>query len=439
MNDKMASLHSTFSVNNEVSYEDTRFLSIVIDVMHTGENLNYSYFEKEVVDACIDSIKNTPVLGFVRYNEETNEKDFKGHERLVTKTDNGIEEKYLCSAYGVIPESCNPRWTVKMCSDGYEREFLQVDALLWTKFDDSTSIIERDVHKAQSMELSISSVEGYGDENGLFHFTDFKFDGCCLLGNGVQPAMVDANVTLKEVQFSMNAFTESIRSELNDKFELFNTTFAEFVNDRSNQGGAENMSETDMEQVVEETATDFEQVVETEEVVTETAEVEDGVTAEFEVESADTETEIADVNADYEKVKADYEELATAFSQLKEEFETMKAEYEDMKPKYDEYVRAEEQRVHDELNAQKDAKFAEYEDVLSECAEFASLKEKKEEMSVNDIEKECAVMFVKVTRAKMNFSKPANTAALNIVNDESELSEVEGYVSTKYGLVKRGR
>ena len=439
MNDKIASLHSTFSVNNEVSYEDTRFLSIVIDVMHTGENLNYSYFEKEVVDACIDSIKNTPVLGFVRYNEETNEKDFKGHERLVTKTDNGIEEKYLCSAYGVIPESCNPRWTVKMCSDGHEREFLQVDALLWTKFDDSTSIIERDVQKAQSMELSISSVEGYGDENGLFHFTDFKFDGCCLLGNGVQPAMVDANVTLKEVQFSMDAFTESIRSELNDKFELFNTTFAEFVNDRSNQGGAENMSETDMEQVVEETATDFEQVVETEEVVAETAEVEDGVTAEFEVESADTETEIADVNADYEKVKADYEEMAVAFSQLKEEFETIKAEYEDIKPKYDEYVRAEEQRVQDELNAQKDAKFAEYEDVLSEVPEFAALKEKKDEMSVSDIEKECAVMFVKVTRTKMNFSKPANTAALNIVNDESELGEVEGYVSTKYGLVKRGR
>lgn len=439
MNDKMASLHSTFSVNNEVSYEDTRFLSIVIDVMHTGENLNYSYFEKEVVDACIDSIKNTPVLGFVRYNEETNEKDFKGHERLVTKTDNGIEEKYLCSAYGVIPESCNPRWTVKMCSDGYEREFLQVDALLWTKFDDSTSIIERDVQKAQSMELSISSVEGYGDENGLFHFTDFKFDGCCLLGNGVQPAMVDANVTLKEVQFSMDAFTESIRSELNDKFELFNTTFAEFVNDRSNQGGAENMSETDMEQVVEETATDFEEVVETEEVVADTAEVEDGVTAEFEVESADTETEIADVNADYEKVKADYEEMAVAFSQLKEEFETIKAEYEDIKPKYDEYVRAEEQRVQDELNAKKDAKFAEYEDVLSEVPEFATLKEKKDEMSVSDIEKECAVMFVKVTRAKMNFSKPTNTAALNIVSDESELSEVEGYVSTKYGLVKRGR
>ena len=441
MNDKITSLHSTFSVSGELSRNDTRFLNIVIDVMHTGENLNYSYFDKSVVDSCIDSIKNTPVLGFIRYDEIANEKDFKGHERILTKTENGIEEKYLCSAYGVIPESCNPRWTNKMCSDGYEREFLQVDALLWTKFDDSTSIIERDVEKAQSMELSVASVEGYDDENGIFHFEKFQFDGCCLLGKDVQPAMVDANVTLKEVQFSIDDFTESIRSELNDKLELFNTTFAAFVNDRSNQGGAENMSDTEnMEQVVEETSTDFEQVVENEEEVVETIECEEGVTAEFEVESADTETEIADVNADFEKAKADYEEMVSAFNQLKEEYESIKAEYEVIKPKYDEYVRAEEQRAKEELDAQKDAKFAEYENVLSEVPEFAALKEMKEEMSVNDIEKECALMFVKIALPKMNFSKSnTNTVALNVVNDECEFDTTEGYVNTKYGLVRRGR
>ena len=201
------------------------------------------------------------------------------------------------------------------------------------------------------------------------------------------------------------------------------------------------MSDTEnMEQVVDNKAVDFEQVtVETEVVDTVVSEVEDSAVVEFETESAETETEIADVNVDYEKVKADYEEMTTAFNQLKEEYETIKTEYEAIKPKYDEYVRAEEQRIADEINAQKDAKFAEYEDVLSESAEFAALKEKKDEMSVSDIEKECAVMFVKAARARMNFSKPANTSALNIVSDESELSEAEGYVNTKYGLVKRGR
>ena len=121
MKNKISSLHSTFSVNDEISCNDTRFLKIIIDVMHTGENLNYSYFDKNVVDACIDSIKNTPVLGFIKYDESTNEKDFKGHERILARTENGIEEKYLCSAYGVIPESCNPRCVAMVMNESSYR------------------------------------------------------------------------------------------------------------------------------------------------------------------------------------------------------------------------------------------------------------------------------------------------------------------------------
>ena len=51
MINKTTSLHSTFSVNGEVSNDDTRFLNITIDVLHTGENLNGSIFTKEVVDS----------------------------------------------------------------------------------------------------------------------------------------------------------------------------------------------------------------------------------------------------------------------------------------------------------------------------------------------------------------------------------------------------
>ena len=109
MDNKFNSLHSTFSVNGEISDDDTRFLNITIDVLHTGENLNKSFFSKEVVDDCIDSIKNTPVLGFIKYDKFAQEADFKGHEYVLTRTEDGIEDKYVGSAYGVIPESCNPK------------------------------------------------------------------------------------------------------------------------------------------------------------------------------------------------------------------------------------------------------------------------------------------------------------------------------------------
>lgn len=446
----VCSLPSTFSIKGETHSGDTRFLNICVDLMHTGLNLNNSFFEKEVVNQCLDSIKNTPILGFIKYNNTTKENDFNGHEYILTRTENGVEEQYVGRAYGVIPESCNPRWIMKVCSDGQEREFLQVDALIWEKFDDATSILYRDVEKSESMELEVSSVEGYEDENGVFHFTNFRFDGACILGDDIKPAMLDANVKISEVKFTMNDFANSVRSELNDKFELFNKTFAALINDKSNQGGVDNMPNTDLEQVIEEQVAEFEQevvegdVVESEEPEHEATEDEEVAEEEagvevVESEFADTEDEIADVETEYAKMKDAFEEVTNAFNQLKNEYDAIKADFDEMKPKYDEYVEAEKQREIAEQNAQKEAKFAEYEDVLGDNPDFVSLKEKKDEMSVDEIEKECAVMFVKASRAnKVNFSKADSTSAVvGVFEDDANVDD--GYIHTKYGSIRRVR
>lgn len=451
MGNKITSLHSTFSVKNEISNNDTRFLKVVIDIMHTGLNLNNSYFDKDVVDMCIDSIKNTPVLGFIKYDNYHGENDFEGHEYVIKRTDDGIEELYVGKAYGVIPESCNPRWVIKVCDDGMEREFLRVDALVWEKFTDAANIIRRDYEKGQSMELEVSSIDGYEDDDGVFHFTNFKFDGACILGDGVPPAMVGSNVTIDNgVNFTMNGINDSVRSELNDKFELFNKTFAALINDKSNQGGVDNMPNTDLEQVIEEQVAEFEQevvegdVVESEESEHEATEDEEVAEEEagvevVESEFADTEDEIADVETEYAKMKDAFEEVTNAFNQLKNEYDAIKADFDEMKPKYDEYVEAEKQREIEEQNAQKEAKFAEYEDFLGDNPDFVSLKEKKDEMSVDEIEKECAVMFVKASRAnKVNFSKADSTSAVvGVFEDDANVDD--GYIHTKYGSIRRVR
>ncbi len=450
MGNKTTSLRSTFSVGNEIISDDTRFLNVVIDIMHVGKNLNNSYFDKDVVNSCIDSIKNTPVLGFIRCDNYTGENDFEGHEYIVKRTENGIEEIYIGKAYGVIPESCNPRWVIKVCDDGMEREFLRVDALIWEKFSDATSIIRRDGEKPESMELEVSSIEGYDDEDGVFHFTSFRFDGACLLGDSVSPAMIGANVRINDgVNFTMSDIRDSVRSELNDKFELFNVTFAALVSDKSNQGGVDNMPNTDLEQIIEDQPAEFEQevvedeVVEIEESECETVEieeaVEDEVEEEVESEFTDTESEVVDIEAEYAKMKADFDEAITALNQLKSDYDAIKADFDEMKPKYDEYVKAEEQREIEEQNAQKEAKFAEYEDVLGENDDFIALKEKKDEMSVDEIEKECAVMFVKVSRSsKINFSKASSTSAVVGVFEDGGDAD-DGYIHTKYGSIRRVR
>ena len=203
----------SFTINDCIDTEDSRFLAITIDVLHTGLNLNGSIFEKEVVDASAESIKNTPVLGYIALNPD-GEMDFQGHEYKTIKGENGKEYVYAGSAYGVIPESCNYRWIEKVCSDGICREFFQVDALLWTKFEDAITIFNRDGGKPQSMELELSSITGEENDDGTFTFSDFKFDGCCLLSSTderIQPAMIDSKAVAK---FSAQSIAQEIKDKL---------------------------------------------------------------------------------------------------------------------------------------------------------------------------------------------------------------------------------
>ena len=550
MRDKFTSLRSTFSIGEEITSEDTRFLNVVIDIMHDGENLNGSYFDKEVVNSCIDSIKNTPVLGFIKTDKYTGETDFKGHEYILKRNENGVEEFYIGKAYGVIPESCNPRWVTKVCPDGAERDFLQVDALIWEKFSDATSIIKRDGEKPESMELEVSSVEGYEDENGIFHFTSFRFDGACMLGDDVPPAMVGANVRINDgVNFTMSDITESIRSELNDKIELFNATFAKLTGDdaQNKQGGVNDMTTVDtdfaqtmMEQIedISIMVSEFETVetcwgtapryyladIQDNEIIvvdqknyyryygfpftvngdkpeidfacggsrkkvryenyeegyaqdpqmfefgTRISEIEEAANAklsdaetkvsEFETKVAEAETKVAEAEtkmteaaekvseletklSDAEAKVVDFEtkigEVEQAKSELETNYEQVKSEYDEIKPKYDEFVAAEEKRAAEELSARKDAAFAEFESDLADNADFAALKEKKDDMSVEDIEKECAFLYVKVNRAKNKFSAAGSESAVVGVMNDIDPDKADGLVATKYGYISVGQ
>lgn len=139
---------------------------------------------------------------------------------------------------------------------------------------------------------------------------------------------------------------------------------------------------------------------------------------------------VSDANAKVETAEHDKSEAEANYTSIK-------ADYDEIKPKYDEYVLADEQRQAAELEAQKDAKFAEFEEILSENADFTALKERKNELTVEEIEKECAVLFVKASRAKNNFSKTNGTPAVVGVVDDS--NDMDGYVETKYGLVRKSR
>ncbi|WP_320340066.1 hypothetical protein [Bacillus cereus] len=197
---------------------DDRFVRTKIYIAHEGENRNRCIFTREVLESMIPSLANVPILGYIAVDESGND-DFRGHEEALMVENNELKIKYLGHAYGVIPEDNNARFETRYGEDGVEREYLVADGILWRKFPEVEEIFDRDGgFKSQSMELQHSSVKGYKDEHGLFVFTQAKFEGLCILGEGVTPAMVSSTIE----KFS---FANKFQTELSAMLTEFNTHF----------------------------------------------------------------------------------------------------------------------------------------------------------------------------------------------------------------------
>lgn len=203
----------SFIKKGEYESSDFRFIDVSIDVMHTGANINKTSFTKDAINKAVPTIRNTPILGYVVDELDEEDKDFKGHEHELRITDKDVKYVYAGQAYGVIPESCNPRWIVKDDGTGIEREYLRVDGLIWTKFSDPVDIFTRDGTKNHSVELTDMAC-GPADKNGNVPVGSFKFDGCCILSTtdpSIKPAMTGSCVT---ANFSVEDITAQIRDRL---------------------------------------------------------------------------------------------------------------------------------------------------------------------------------------------------------------------------------
>ena len=203
----------SFIKKGEYESSDFRFIDVSIDVMHTGANINKTSFTKDAINKAVPTIRNTPILGYVVDEFDEEDKDFKGHEHELRITNKDVKYVYAGQAYGVIPESCNPRWIVKDDGTGIEREYLRVDGLIWTKFSDPVDIFTRDGTKNHSVELTDMAC-GPADKNGNVPVGSFKFDGCCILSTtdpSIKPAMTGSCVT---ANFSVEDITAQIRDRL---------------------------------------------------------------------------------------------------------------------------------------------------------------------------------------------------------------------------------
>jgi hypothetical protein len=488
----------TFEKIKDFEAEDDRFTKVKVWLMHLGKNLNNSSFEKSVVDKAIPTLQYIPIMGFVELNDD-NEKDFSDHRYIITKDEKGVRRKYMGTPYGVIKSSDdnNAHYEERLCEDGETRTFLVTEGVIWNVLEDGAEIFHRDLVKSQSMELYEKSIDGYEDDDGIFHFTEFSFRAACVLGEDVTPAMTGSTI---EVQFALSDIFKNIQSELNDKYTTF-TKLTEVVNEKTN-GGVEIMENTDFTQTLlsqfedisaqvrqHETFTDrwgyecaryYAVDVQENEVIVVDAKnnynyfglsfTMNGDKAEINFESAkrkklryedyeegssiegafDFGKYIEEIeNTAFEKVEeanakasdaegkvSEFEtkvsEIETAKNEIEEKYNQVNAEFEEMKPKYEDFIRAEQARIDAELDAQKDAEFAKYESVLADDVNFTALKEKKSEMTVKEIESECAIMYARKNLAQSNFSKSNDgVMTAGLIDNGCK----EGFVETKYGYI----
>lgn len=475
MSQKRNRLPVSFTINECIEENDTRFLAITIDVLHTGLNFNGSIFNKDVVDANADSIFNTPVLGYISLNPD-GELDFQGHEYKEVEGENGTTYyAYAGSAYGVIPESCNYRWIEKVCSDGICREFFQVDALLWTKFDDAVTIFERDGGKPQSMELELSSITGEENDDGTFVFTGFKFDGCCLLSSTderIQPAMIDSLATS---QYTV----QTIAQQIKEKLQQYAISVAG-KNENDQEGGDgkvpnPNFTLNLMEQLdeirallSEKTYKDswgydysqyaFVDVQDDEVIVMDRADhyriygikftmdgdkisinfdcatrkktkyetIEDGAEDDAPYLFEQAVAGVADFMAD--QVEAANQDKATAEAN----YTAVKQDYDEMKPKFEAYVADEQKREAAAIEAAKDAEFQKFDQHLSDNDKYVALKKDRDKYTLEDIQSRCAILFTE-KNLNANFSRKEKGAAPMTAEVFEQTPQAD--VSSRYGAL----
>lgn len=168
----------------------------------------------------IPSLANIPILGYITVDED-GEQDFKGHEEQLVIENNEFKFKYIGRAWGLIPEQNNAHFEYRYGEDGVEREYLVTEGILWTaKFPEVQEIFDRDGgFKSQSMELYPPSVKGSVDNEGLFIFSEAKFEGATILGENVTPAMISSTIE----KFSL---ATNIKTEFSEMLTEFNTYFS---------------------------------------------------------------------------------------------------------------------------------------------------------------------------------------------------------------------
>ena len=138
---------ASYSVNS--AQPDSRQIEITVNLLFEGACFGKYLFSLEAINAAAPDIQNISIA----------------------------DEEGTCGV-GVIPESAGSRWTTLLV-DGKWRNYLQVDALLWTKMQDKLPDFQEN-KDFRSIEVDLINIDAELQDDGLYAVSSFQGRGCRL-------------------------------------------------------------------------------------------------------------------------------------------------------------------------------------------------------------------------------------------------------------------
>lgn len=356
-----------FSVNSSTKFTvleelNSEFTLVKIKVMATGKNRNMSYFDKDVVEAHLNSLNYAPVVAHL-FKDENGEYKIGGHDMYIDWEDWSI--KSLCVPFGVVKADTFEWETVN--EYGVDVNYLTCEAVLWTgRYPElKETIYSEDVWFNQSMEIDAKQYRPLEEDSNFVEILDFEFSALCLLyksdnrEENVEPCFISADVT--PINFSADDFA----IKMNEMKQAMSEVFA--FEDKEGENMDENKeftAETEPEVVESETSSN-----ETEPVV------------EPEAIPVDYEALYNDALVTIDALTAQNADFETQITALNEQISTLT-------PYKLAVEKAEREQAESEI-------FAKYDGRIGEMPEYILLKEKSSEYDLEQLDKECIMLVGK--------------------------------------------
>lgn len=372
-----------FSVNSSTKFTvleelNSEFTLVKIKVMATGKNRNMSYFDKDVVEAHLNSLNYVPVVAHL-FKDENGEYKIGGHDMYIDWEDWSV--KSLCVPFGVVKANTFEWETVN--EYGVDVDYLTCEAILWVgRYPElKETIYSEDIWWNQSMEVDCKEYRPLESDSNYIEVLDFEFSALCLLyksddrDENVTPCFISADVT--PINFSADDFA----IKMNEMKQAMSEVFA--FEDKEGENMDENKeftAETEPEVVEPETSSN-----ETEPVV------------EPEVIPVDYEALYNDALVTIDALTAQNADFEAQITALNEQISTLT-------PYKLAVEKAEREQAESEI-------FAKYDGRIGEMSEYKLLKEKSNEYDLEQLDKECIMLVGKFAMSTFAFKESKTTKA----------------------------